>query len=60
MIKSYSSRVLAMLTMLAVCSCTPDMTAEQRAAHDAAVSKSLIESRHHWETSGSMSGPGNQ
>lgn len=53
--------ILALVAVVALCaSCKPEPTPEQRAAYDAEVSRSLIESAHHPETSGSMTGPGNQ
>lgn len=44
----------------ALVSCGPSEAEKQReAAINAEVSRSLIESKHHWQPSGSMTGPGN-
>lgn len=51
---------LGIVALVWLTNCTPELTPEQQAARDAEVSRSLIESRHHFDRSDSMSGPGNQ
>lgn len=52
---------LSLLAVLLLTHCGPSAADLKREAEiNAKVSRSLIESRHHWEPSGSMTGPGNQ